>query len=243
VNDVDRGNQRSAAPERREVLKAGLTAVRHRIARACESAGRGADEVTLIVVTKTFPASDVAALAELGVRDVGENRDQEAAPKHDAVNASDLRWHCIGRIQTNKARSIATWADAVHSIDRARVATALGAAADAGGRTLDSLIQVSLDGDPARGGAIADDVPALADLVASTAGLALAGVMAVAPLDIDPAAAFERLREVSAALRDDHPQATWISAGMSQDLEAAVGAGATHVRVGSAVLGARPPVR
>jgi PLP dependent protein len=232
-----------SASERRNQLAAGLDAVRSRIATACSAAGRASAEVTLIVVTKTYPASDVRALHDLGVRDVGENRDQEAAPKHAECAEGELRWHLIGRLQTNKCRSVARWADVVHSLDRLRVVEALNRSAVDHGRALDALIQVSLDGDPARGGAHLDDMPALADAVAASAGLSLRGLMAVAPLDVDPAAAFDVLAEASARLRTQHPGAAWISAGMSQDLEAAIDAGATHVRVGSAVLGARPALR
>jgi pyridoxal phosphate enzyme (YggS family) len=233
----------SSASERRDELGRGLDAVRSRIASACAAAGRATDDVTLIVVTKTYPASDVRALHGLGVRDVGENREQEAAPKHAECAGVELRWHLIGRLQTNKCRSVARWADVVHSLDRMRVVEALNRAAVDQGRSIDALIQVSLDGDPARGGALLSDVPALADAVAASAGLNLRGLMAVAPLDLDPAEAFDGLAQASGRLRTQHPGATWISAGMSQDLEAAIAAGATHVRVGSAVLGARPTLR
>lgn len=233
----------STESERRDELARGLDAVTARIASACAAAGRASDDVTLIVVTKTYPASDVRALQGLGVSDVGENREQEAAPKHAECAGVALRWHLIGRLQTNKCRSVARWADAVHSLDRMRVIEALNRAAVDQGRSIDALIQVSLDGDPARGGALLSDVPALADAAAASAGLNLRGLMAVAPLDLDPAKAFEGLAQASGRLRTQHPEATWISAGMSQDLEAAIAAGATHVRVGSAVLGARPTLR
>jgi pyridoxal phosphate enzyme (YggS family) len=235
-------------------LASGLAQVRARVADACRSAGRSPHAVTLIVVTKTYPATDVLALQRLGVRDVGENRDQEAAPKREeclsaepASEASEgalveapLRWHLIGQLQTNKCRSVAQWADVVHSLDRPRVVEALSRAAVERSRVLDALVQVSLDGDPARGGAHLDQLPELADRIVSMPGLTLRGLMAVAPLGMEPAAAFEVLAQASARLRAAHPEASWVSAGMSQDLEAAIAAGATHVRVGSAVLGARP---
>jgi pyridoxal phosphate enzyme (YggS family) len=228
--------------DRRAELAGGLAAVERRIDAACAAAGRARPEVTLVVVTKTFPASDVRLLAGLGAHDVGESRDQEAAPKAEACADLDLAWHFVGRLQSNKARSVASYADVVHSVDRPSLVGALAAGADHAARTLGVLVQVSLDGDPARGGVLVDDLPRLADAVAAAPGLVLHGVMAVAPFGADPAPAFERLAELAAVVRSAHPAATWISAGMSGDLEAAVGAGATHLRVGSAVLGSRPPL-
>jgi pyridoxal phosphate enzyme (YggS family) len=210
------------------------------MANAARAAGRSPDELTLIAVTKTFPASDVRLLAELGVTDVGENRAQEAAAKHAEAGVPP-RWHFVGTLQRNKAGLVASFADVVHSVDRAELVTALDRA---GATPLDVLMQVSLDDAAGRGGARAADVPALADLVAAADRLRLRGVMAVAPLGADPAAAFARLAETAARVRAAHPGATWISAGMSGDLEAAVAAGATHVRIGTALLGRRDvPVR
>jgi pyridoxal phosphate enzyme (YggS family) len=222
---------------RREELAANLADVEARIVAACTASGRPRHDVTLIAVTKTWPLTDCELLRDLGVTDLGENRDQEAAGK--AAQLDGVRWHFVGSVQTNKARHVTAYADVVHSVDRERLVAALGAGARAAGRTVDGLIQVSLDDDPARGGAGPDEVPALAELVATTPGLRLGGVMAVAPLGADPAAAFARLAEVAGRLRADHPGATTISAGMTGDLEQAVGAGATHLRVGTAVLGAR----
>jgi pyridoxal phosphate enzyme (YggS family) len=227
---------------RRDELAANLAEVEARINAACAAAGRPRDEVTLIAVTKTWPVSDCALLRDLGVVDLGENRDQEAAAKAAAL--SDVRWHFVGAVQTNKARSVASYADVVHSVDRPSLVSVLGDGAVRAGRTVEVLLQVSLDGDPARGGAEPQAVPGLAEQVIGTAGLRLAGVMAVAPLGADPAAAFTRLAEVAQRLRAEHPDATVISAGMTGDLEQAVLAGATHLRVGTAVLGARPaPLR
>ena len=227
---------------RREELAAGLEAVRARVAGACAAAGRHPHEITLVAVTKTWPASDVALLRDLGARDVGENKDAEAAAK--AAEVHGVRWHFVGQLQTNKARSVAAYASVVHSLDRARLASALSAGAVRAGRTLDVLVQVDLDegADPDRGGAAPADVPALAGLAAGLEGLRLAGVMAVAPRGADPRRAFARLAAVSADLRREHPSATVVSAGMSGDLEAAIAEGATHVRVGTALLGHRPPV-
>lgn len=228
--------------ERRAELAANLAEVRGRIDAACRAAGRDPAEVTLIVVTKTWPADDVRLLADLGVRDVGENRDQEAAPKAAACAGLGLRWHFVGQLQTNKAKSVVHYADVVHSVDRPHLVQALAAAADRAGRRVGCLVQVRLEPVEGRGGAAPADVLAVADRIAGAKALELLGVMAVAPLGEPPEPAFARLAEVAAAVRREHPDATWVSAGMSGDLEAAVAAGATHVRVGTAVLGRRPPL-
>jgi PLP dependent protein len=242
----------AGSDERRAQLEARLTTVRARIDAACADAGRDPAEITMIAVTKTYPASDVLLLAGLGVTDIGENRDQEAAPKAAAVAAADvdLRWHFVGRLQRNKCRSVVRYADMVHSVDSVRLADALGEATRRfRDRPLDVLVQVSIDGDPARGGAVEDiddsdrRLAAVVDAVAAQEGLRLAGVMAVAPLGWEPAAAFARLAEIAAWVRKDHPHATIVSAGMSNDLEAAIAHGATHVRIGSALLGMRNPLR
>jgi len=224
-------------------LSANLQALRARIAVACAVAGRPADAVTLIAITKTFPASDVRLLAGLGVTDVGENKDQEAARK--AAECADveppLRWHFVGQLQVNKVKSVVRYADVVHSVDRSRLIGALGSRARAVGRVVTCLIQVDLDPhpDPGRGGASPGDVPALAAEVAATGGLVLGGVMAIAPLAAPPRPAFRRLAEVADVVRAAYPAATMISAGMTGDLEEAIGEGATHVRVGTALLGSR----
>ena len=224
---------------RRDELAIRLAAVRKRISAACDAAGRAAEEVTLIAVTKTWPASDVRLLAALGVTDVGENRDAEAAPKAAECADLSLTWHFVGQLQTNKAASVARYASFVHSVDRPRLVRALGAAARRAGRVIECLIEVSLDGDPQRGGALADQVPGLAEDLAAEPGLVLGGVMAIAPLGMPPAAAFARLRDSAALVRAVRPAATVISAGMSGDLEAAIEAGATHLRIGTALLGDR----
>jgi hypothetical protein len=218
--------------------------VRERIAAACAAAGRDPAGVTLIAVTKTRPASDVRLLAGLGLADVGENRDQEAAPK--AADCADLplRWHFIGQLQSNKASHVVRYADVVHSVDRPRLVRALGAAARSAAREITCLVQVSVDNDPERGGAAVGSVPGLAELIEATDGLVLGGVMAVAPLGLAPAAVFDTLLKCSDSVRSVRPGATIISAGMSGDLEPAIESGATHLRIGTALLGARrPPVR
>jgi PLP dependent protein len=224
---------------RREELALRLAAVRQRISAACAVAGRAAEEVTLIAVTKAWPASDVRLLSGLGVTDIGENRDAEAAPK--AAQCADLylTWHFVGQLQTNKCASVARYATFVHSVDRLRLIRALGAAARRAERVIQCLIEVSLDADPARGGAPAGEIPGLAEALMAEHGLVLAGVMAIAPLTMEPADAFARLLDSAAVIRAMQPSATVISAGMSGDLEAAIAAGATHVRIGTALLGDR----
>jgi pyridoxal phosphate enzyme (YggS family) len=226
-----------------------LAAVRHRIDEAVSAAGRPSTP-ELIVVTKFHPAEDIARLAALGVTDVGENRDQEAAEKAAGLQGLQLRWHFIGQLQSNKAKSVVKYAHAVHSVDRPQLIAALAKAVRAeqeraARADLECFIQVSLDDDADghRGGALPADVPELAAQLSAAAGLRLAGVMAVAPLGAAPEAAFQKLAEISARLRADHPHATGISAGMSQDLEAAIRFGATHLRIGSDILGPRPALR
>ncbi|MEV7119081.1 YggS family pyridoxal phosphate-dependent enzyme [Kitasatospora griseola] len=240
-------------------LGANLDVVERRIADACAAAGRPREEVTLIVVTKTYPAEDTALLAGLGVTDVAENRDQDAAPKAERCVNLPLTWHFVGQLQTNKARSVVRYADLVHSVDRERLVDSLAAAVRNAERPpLGCLVQVALDkagsiGGSAAGGAgehragvAPADVLALAAKIADTPGLRLDGVMTVAPLAGplagDPARSFARLAEIASAVRAEHPTATMVSAGMSGDLEQAIAAGATHVRVGTAVLGVRSPL-
>ncbi|MFF1260909.1 MULTISPECIES: YggS family pyridoxal phosphate-dependent enzyme [unclassified Streptomyces] len=234
--------------DRKAQLAANLAQVEERIASACAAAGREREEVTLIVVTKTYPASDVRILSELGVRDVAENRDQDAAPKAAECADLPLRWHFVGQLQTNKVRSVVGYADVVQSVDRSKLVTSLSTAAVRAERELGCLIQVALDagenGRGERGGVGPGGIEELAAFVADSPGLRLDGLMTVAPLTGPYAdrqqAAFERLMDLSTDLRRAHPAANMVSAGMSADLEQAVAAGATHVRVGTAVLGVRP---
>lgn len=231
---------------RREELAANLQAVTERIAAACRAADRDPDEVELVVVTKFFPASDVRLLAELGVTEVGENRHQEAAAKADECRDLDLRWHFIGGLQTNKAAAVATYADVVESVDRIKLVPALSKGAHQRSHPVDCLLQVSLDlpgSSDGRSGALPDELPALADAVTERGMLTLRGLMAVAPLGADPEPAFARLAEIAAGFRKLYPAADRLSAGMTDDLEYAVAAGATHVRLGRAVLGQRPSVK
>jgi PLP dependent protein len=254
VTGLDRGVQ--ALPEeqvvegRRDELAAALARVRGRIAAACAAVGRDPARVRLLPVTKTFPACDVALLADLGLLDAAEARASEAATKVAEVialrPAVEMRWHMVGRLQRNKARSVAQWAVQVQSVDSARLVEALDratcAAREAGQRraALGVLVQASLDGDPARGGCPLPQLEALADRVAATSQLRLEGVMGIAPLGVDPGAAFAQLDAAAQRLRRAHPGAVELSAGMSGDLEQAIAHGSTCVRVGTALLGDRP---
>ncbi|MEW1696149.1 YggS family pyridoxal phosphate-dependent enzyme [Streptomyces sp. NPDC093249] len=234
--------------DRTSELAENLARVEARIAAACAAAGRAREEVTLVVVTKTYPASDVRILHGLGVRHVAENRDQDAAPKAAACADLDLTWHFVGQLQTNKVRSVVGYADVVQSVDRLKLVSALSAAAERAGRELGCLLQVALDAESGqrgdRGGIAPDGIEELAAAVDAAPALRLDGLMTVAPLAGPYAgrqrAAFDRLMDLSTVLRATRPAANMVSAGMSADLDEAVAAGATHVRVGTAVLGVRP---
>ena len=230
---------------RKDEIAAGLDAVRRRIAAAAATAGRDGDDVTLVVVTKFFPASDVRLLAERGVTDVGETRHPEAGDKLAECGDLGLTWHFIGGLQSNKAAVVGSYADVVESVDRLKLVNALDRGAHERSHVLDVLLQVSLDppGRDGRAGADAKELTALADAVEAAGMLRLRGLMAVAPLDEDPRSAFARLARMRDSFLSYRPEATWLSAGMSNDFEDAVAAGATHVRVGSAILGERPSIK
>lgn len=223
-------------------LAARLADVDARIADAARAAGRDPSGITRIVVTKFHPAAMVEELYRLGVRDVGENRQQEFSAKAEAVGALDgLRWHFIGQAQANKARAIRAAASVVHSVDRPRILDAFENAGDENSEPLDILLQVNLTDDPARGGVSPEGLDALAERAAACSTLRVRGVMAVAPLDEAPASAFARLRIYAERVQSIVPGATWISAGMTADFAEAIGVGATHLRIGSAITGPRPP--
>lgn len=215
-----------------------LEKTQEQIADAARRAGRTPEDLTLIVVTKFHPASLVRDLFRLGVRDVGENRHQEAQAKAEELHHLDLRWHFIGQLQTKKARQAVQYADAIHSIDRERLVDAL-AGID---RTIDAFVQVNLTNDPARGGAAPNELERLAERVLATPTLRLRGLMAVAPLpeEESAASAFARLRGYSERLLRIAPDAGAISAGMTHDFAEAIAEGATHLRIGSAITGNRP---
>jgi pyridoxal phosphate enzyme (YggS family) len=253
----DRDSGAADAVDRKAELRESLAALRARIGAACAVAGRLPGEVTLVAVTKTFPVSDIRLLSELGITAVGENKDQEAAAKaaRCAALGLSLNWHFVGQLQVNKAASVVSYADVIHSVDRPRLVSALGRRALAAGREVQCLVQVSLDQPEdsldqpeespdgaalGRGGVKIGQVTALADAISAEPGLSLGGVMAVAPRGQPPQTAFGRLREISDIVRSAHPAARVISAGMSGDLEEAIAAGSTLVRVGTALLGGRP---
>lgn len=206
------------------------------VADACRAAGRTRDEVTLIVVTKFHPESLVRELVDLGVHDVGENRHQDAAPKAAELADLPLTWHFVGQLQSNKARAAAEYARVIHSVDRESLVDALARSE----RPLEVFLEVNLTTDPGRGGAQPESLPFLAEHVLAHPTLSLRGVMAVAPIDEDARAAFERLRALSERLQTTAPNATAISAGMSGDYAEAIAEGATHLRIGTAITGKRP---
>jgi hypothetical protein len=232
-------------------LEENVRVVRERIAVAARAVGRDPAGIRLLAVSKTWPAEDVRALAALGQREFAENRVQEligkaadlAADPPPGVDPGELVWHLVGQLQRNKAAAAVRLGAVVHSVDRAPLIQALARAARTEQRVLDVFVQVDLGGPHgqagARGGVPPAEVPALADAVADSADLRLCGLMAVAPRGEDPAPAFARLADVAARVRADHPGARELSAGMSADLEAAVTAGATVVRVGTALFGSR----
>jgi pyridoxal phosphate enzyme (YggS family) len=222
--------------DRLDFLAANLAAVRARIAAVRDPAG-----VTLVAVSKTWPASDVLLLHALGVTDFGENYDAEAAPKAAAIAATgaQVHWHFVGGVQRNKARSVASYADVVHSVDRPELAAALGRAAARAGRTVTALVQVRYDDDACRSGVAPGDVRALADEIAATDGLRLGGLMCVAPRGVPARPVFAKVRALGEDVRRDHPAATTLSMGMTHDLEDALAEGANCVRVGTALFGER----
>ena len=219
---------------RYDEIASNLAAVNAAIDVAARNCGRTPEEITLIAVTKTFPVSDVHLLASLNVHHYGENRDTEAAPKAAAVPGT---WHFQGQIQSNKLKSIASWANVIHSLDELRHIQTLDKVAV---HRIGVFLQVSLDGADGRGGAAPSDLSMLADAIVESAQLDLMGLMAVAPLDISSDQAFEKLAAIHASFKASYPMATSLSAGMSNDFESAISHGATHIRVGSSILGSRP---
>lgn len=215
-----------------------LAEVDERIAAAARAAGRDPAGLTRIVVTKFHPASLVRELHALGVRDVGENRHQEAVAKAAELTDLDLTWHFVGQLQSNKAQAVRRYASTVHSVDRASVVKGL-AARDGDATVLGCFLELNLTDDPGRGGVAPGDVEPLAEQVLAAPGLELLGVMAVAPLGVDPRPAFVRVREASDRIRAIAPEATAISAGMSDDFPDAIAEGATHLRIGTAITGKR----
>ncbi len=225
-------------------IKDNLETLRSRINNACQEAKRSSTEITLIAVTKTYPADDVDLLKQLGIDDVGENRDQEAALKRTQVQA-DFNWHFIGQLQSNKAKSVVSYAHLIHSVDRSSLAKEIQKSAQGVDKKQAVLIQLDLDQsgpDPTRGGLWPTELMALAQQITDSSHLELKGLMSVAPLEENPAVAFARLAVIRAEFLKTYPQASILSAGMSDDLEAAILHGATHLRIGSALLGERPKI-
>jgi pyridoxal phosphate enzyme (YggS family) len=213
------------------------------VAAAAAASGKNASDITLVVVTKNHPPQLVFDLLALGARDFGENRDQEAAPKAQEVLASsseEMRWHFVGQLQTNKVRSVLDYADAIHSLDRESLLVELQKRTVGRAKALGVFIQVNLTEDPARGGVPVDDLDAFATQVLESKGLLLEGLMGVGGLDKDPKIEFDRLATLSSKLQSIAPDAKSLSMGMSADFEAAIGFGATHLRIGTAITGKRP---
>lgn len=217
-------------------LRERLDAVRAGISDAAAAAGRDAASITTVVITKFHPASLVRELVDLGVRDFGENRHQEAQAKTAELSDLDVTWHFVGQLQSKKARQVAAYAAVIHSLDRESVVAALGSPE----REIDVFVQLNLTDDPTRGGVADFGLEDLTERVVDTPGLRLLGVMAVAPLGEEPRSAFARLRSASERVRTIAPSAEFISAGMSGDYRDAVLEGATHLRIGSAITGNRP---
>ncbi len=224
---------------RNEELQQNLNDFKNQIQKACDSVGRTLFDVHLIAVSKTWPASDIRILHELGVRDFGESKDQEAIEKVAELSDLDINWHFIGQVQTNKLNHIAKYADVVHALDRPKVITGLDAAAGKLNRQITGLLQISLDGDESRGGVRIEAALELADLLSKCENLSFGGVMAVAPINMAPDVAFAQLLNIAGQIQENHPTAKIISAGMSEDFESALRNGATHLRIGSALLGKR----
>jgi hypothetical protein len=223
-------------PIQADTLDVRLEAVRAGVADAASAAGRDPAGITLIVVTKFHPASLVRELFARGVRNVGENRHQDAAPKVQSLGDLDLTWHFIGQLQSKKARAVVAYSRVIHSIDRSSLVDALDRAQTA----VDVFLQLNLTDDPARGGARRAELLPLVDRVLACDYLRLRGLMAVAPLGVDPRAAFAEVRRASETVQQQAPDATALSMGMSADYAAAVLEGATHLRIGTAITGNRP---
>ncbi len=206
------------------------------MADAAAAAGRDPDEITTIVVTKFHPAALIRELSELGVRDIGENRHQDAAPKAAALADLPLTWHFVGQLQSKKARQVREYARVIHSVDRLSLVGALAHP----GSDVDVFIQLDLSSEPGRGGVAPAHLDSIAEAVLGTAGLRLVGLMAVAPLGVEPRAAFANVRQAGERLRLVAPEANSLSMGMSGDFREAILEGATHLRIGTAITGNRP---
>jgi pyridoxal phosphate enzyme (YggS family) len=217
-----------------------LAEVNQRINIAAKKASRSVDEITLITVTKTFPTSDIENLYQLGLRDFGENRDQEASKKVTNL-PKDIRWHFQGQIQSNKLKSITSWASCIHSVDQLRYAQLISQLI--GDAKMPIFIQVSLDKTSKnRAGVEPDELIKMATQVSELPGISLQGLMAVAPLDMAAELAFANLAKIREVFLTSFPTAKSLSIGMSGDYETAIEYGATHIRIGSSILGNRASI-
>ena len=209
-----------------------LAKVRERIAKAAASSDRNLEEITLIAVTKNFPVSDAQILYELGIRDMGENRDEEGARKSEQLPA-DISWHFQGQIQSRKIKSIASWADVVHSLDSLSHAEKFAALVE--GKPMEFFLQINLEPEREdRGGIAPNALEEFMNQLKIKTEIVPIGVMTVAPIDQDPTRSFLKLAQLGKVAKVEK-----LSMGMSGDFEAAIAAGATHIRVGSSILGSR----
>ncbi len=225
-------------------IKSNYEKIQSRITEACKHAGRKTTDITLIAVTKTYPAQDIDLLNSLGIENVGENKDQEASQKFKEVNHKYI-WHFVGQLQTNKVKSVIQYADFIHSVDRISLVKEIQKSCQKINKIQKVLIQIDLDestGDENRGGVVPNQLINLATEIASCPNIALSGLMSVAPLNESAESAFSRLQNIQKDFLKNFPDALMLSAGMSEDLEAAILHGATHLRIGSALLGERPKI-
>ncbi|MEY4714379.1 MAG: hypothetical protein RIQ37_709 [Actinomycetota bacterium] len=220
-----------------------LSSVRERIANAAEHAGRNSEDVELVIVTKFHPVELVAELVDLGERNFGENKDQEASAKSDALSLLrsdvEVNWHFVGQLQSNKVKSVLRYASTIHSLDRDSLLAELKKQLEKTDQTVGCFIELNLTDDPGRGGLEPSNLGMFAEKVLAVPQINLLGVMAVAGLGVDPRVDFEKAVVASEELRSISPESRYLSMGMSEDFELAVELGATHVRVGSAITGPR----
>ena len=221
-------------------ISANLEKVKEQIKLAAASVNRLSDDITLVAVTKTFPVSDIEILYSLGIRDFGENRDQEASAKVGLL-PKDVRWHFQGQIQSNKLKSITSWASFIHSVDQLRYAQMISDYS--AGNEKPIFMQVSLDKLPqSRSGVNPSELLELAGGISALPGIRLQGLMAVAPVNSPAEQAFAELEDIRSDFLSTFPDAKSLSIGMSGDYQIAIKYGATHIRIGSSILGIRSPI-
>ena len=221
-------------------ISGNLEKVKEQIKLAAASANRLSEEITLVAVTKTFPVSDIEILYSLGIRDFGENRDQEASAKVGLL-PKDVRWHFQGQIQSNKLKSITSWASFIHSVDQLKYAQMISDYS--AGNVKPIFMQVSLDKPPqSRSGVNPSELLELAGAISELPGIRLQGLMAVAPVNSPAEQAFAELEDIRSDFLSTFPDAKSLSIGMSGDYQIAIKYGATHIRIGSSILGIRSPI-